>query len=202
VPPNFLIVAGPNGSGKSTWATAFAKNMPYINGDEIKRSYKSETGNSIDQFSLRALIKSRVDEYAAANKSFAMESNLVSHYSYAVAQDLSRRGYRTELVYIGVSDLNTLNLRILQRTLLGKHYISPTDVEQRYKEALDKFPSNLKFFDSATILDNSFDDSKPTELMHLKRGIIISKVDVLPPWLEHKYPIIEKLSKAYQKLNW
>jgi predicted ABC-type ATPase len=202
VPPRFLIVAGPNGSGKSTLATAFAKDLPYINGDEIKRSYKSETGNSIDQFSLRALIKIRVDEYVRTSKSFAMESNLVSHYSYAIVQELSLKGYHTELIYIGVSDLNTLNLRILQRTLLGKHYISPSDVEQRYKEALDKLPPNLRFFDSAIILDNSFNDAKPTELMHIKRGVIISKAEVLPQWLESKYPIIEKLSNAYRKLNW
>ena len=94
-----------------------------------------------------------------------------------------------------------MNQRIQQRVLLGKHYISPKDVEQRYKEALQKIPSNLKLFDVASFFDNSVADSKPIELMQLRNGIIISQQDQLPQWLLDRYPIIEKLSVAYQKLR-
>jgi predicted ABC-type ATPase len=201
VPPRFLIIAGPNGAGKSTLAETYAKGLLYINGDEIKRVYKEETKQSIDQFSLRNLIRVKIDAYVRARESFAMESNLVSNYSYEIVQDLSSKGYQTELLYIGVNDLETLNLRIQQRVLLGKHYISPKDVEQRYKEALQKLPSNLKLFDAASFFDNSVADSKPIELMQLRNGIIVSQQDQLPQWLLGRYPIIEKLSVAYRKLR-
>lgn len=201
MPPRFLIIAGPNGAGKSTLAETYAKGFQYINGDELKRAYKNETKQSIDQFSLRNLIKAKIDVYVRTNESFAMESNLVSNYSYEIVQDLSAKGYQTELLYIGVNDLDTLNQRIKQRVLLGKHYISPNDVEQRYRDALQKLPANLKLFDVASIFDNSVNDANPVELMQLKNGIIVSQQDKLPQWLLAKYPIIEKLSMAYQKLR-
>lgn len=53
--PQFKIVAGPNGAGKSTFAEALV-NIPYINGDEIKRLSK-EKGIRLDSFSLRIHIK-------------------------------------------------------------------------------------------------------------------------------------------------
>jgi predicted ABC-type ATPase len=201
VPPRFLIIAGPNGAGKSTLAETYAKGFKYINGDEIKRAYKEETKSSIDQFSLRNLIKTKIDSYISARESFAMESNLVSNYSYEIVQDLSSKGYQTELLYIGVNDLDTLNQRIQQRVLLGKHYISPKDVEQRYNEALQKLPVNLKLFNVASIFDNSAADENPIELMQLRNGVIISRSDSLPQWLATRYPIIEKLSMAYRKLR-
>jgi predicted ABC-type ATPase len=201
VPPRFLIIAGPNGAGKSTLAETYAEGLQYINGDEIKRAYKEETKQSIDQFSLRNLIKIRIDSYIRKRESFAMESNLVSNYSYEIVQDLPSKGYQTELLYIGVNDLDTLNQRIQQRVLLGKHYIPPKDVEQRYQEALQKLPSNLKLFDVASIFDNSVADANPVELMQLRNGVIVSQQDKLPQWLLDKHSIIEKLSKAYQKLR-
>jgi predicted ABC-type ATPase len=118
-PPKFLIIAGPNGAGKSTLAETYAEGLLYINGDEIKRTHKVATGMGIDQFSLRALIKSRIENHVRTRESFAMESNLVSNYSYEVVQDLSAKGYQTELIYVGVSYLNTLNKRIEQRVQLA-----------------------------------------------------------------------------------
>jgi hypothetical protein len=52
-----------------------------------------------------------------------------------------------------------------------------------------------------SILDNSLDNTKPVEVMQLRNGIIISRQEVLPQWLDEKYPIIEKLSRAYEKLR-
>lgn len=50
--PKLKIVAGPNGAGKSTFAEAMLVDMPYINGDEIKRLARINSGIRLDTFSI------------------------------------------------------------------------------------------------------------------------------------------------------
>lgn len=136
--------------------------------------------------------------YVKGSKSFAIESNLVSNYSYEIIKDLSAKGYFTELIYIGVDKLDTLNERILERTDLGEHYISPADVAQRYKEALSKLPVNLKYFDEAVFADNSQPGGNIREILQLQNGIIVARSQSMPTWINGILPIIERLSHAYE----
>jgi predicted ABC-type ATPase len=134
-------------------------------------------------------------------ESFAMESNLVSNYSYDIVRDLSARSYQTYLLYIGASDLNTLNQRISQRVKEGLHFISPLEVKQRYEEALKKLPSNLKHFDRVELLDNSIQGQAPSQILVMEKGIIKWKTEQTPTWLTSILPTIEKLSSAYEKIS-
>ncbi len=151
--PSLTIVAGPNGAGKSTFARTALKDTLYINGDEIKHKAQEE-GFHIDQFSLRIHIRELVNSYARERKSFSLESNLVSYYSYDIVKDLSAKGYFTQLLYFGVEKLQTLNDRIAERVKFGQHYVSPHDVASRYHDPLSKLPVNLKPFNEASLIDN------------------------------------------------
>lgn len=141
-----------------------------------------------------------MNQYVSERKSFALESNLVSNYSYDIVKDLSDKGYFTELLYIGVNDEQILNQRIAERVKLGKHYVSPTDVSQRYKDSLSKLPANLKLFNEAVLVDNS-NYADPREVLQLQDGIVVSKPDSLPEWLEKIFPTIQRLSSAYEAIR-
>ena len=86
--PIFAIVGRTNGAGKSTFAKIFIPGIPYINGDEIKRLAKQD-GQRIDTFGLRILIQDRVQSHIRALESFAMESNLVSNFSFEIVNDVA-----------------------------------------------------------------------------------------------------------------
>jgi predicted ABC-type ATPase len=151
----------------------------------------------MDQFSLRIHIRDLVNTYVRAHESFWLESNLVSNYSYDIVADLAKKKYFTQLVYMGVDELNTLNERINERVKLGQHYVSPADVAQRYKDSLSKLPVNLKLFNEATLIDNS-QTANPIEVLQLQDGIIVSKPAQSPAWLLTILPTIERLSNAYE----
>jgi predicted ABC-type ATPase len=198
-PPTFTIVAGPNGVGKSTFAKAVLTHVPYINGDEIKRLAELR-GEPMDAFTLRSTIQEKIIEMKKEQKSFALESNLVSNHSYDICVELRAKGYTTILYYIGANELAVLNARIEKRVRKGFHYISPEDVKSRYEEALIKLPSNLKHFDKAVFIDNSYQGKWITEVLQVENGVIVKAYDK-PQWLKGILPTIEKLSKAYALLR-
>ncbi len=186
--------------GKSTFARTYLSSFPYINGDEIKRQAEL-SGQRIDSFGLRTAVQSKINNHIFNKESFALESNLVSNYSFEIVPEVTSKGYHTSLFYLGAEDLSVLNARIQQRVAEGLHFVSPQDVKERYQEALTKLPLNLKYFDKAVFLDNSVQGIDPTEVLELKKGIIEWRKDPLPFWLNNIFPIIEKLSKAYSKMN-
>jgi predicted ABC-type ATPase len=154
----------------------------------------------MDAFTLRTTIQEKISELAKGKKSFALESNLVSNHSYDVCLELKARGYNTVLYYIGANELATLNARIEKRVRKGFHYVSPQDVKRRYEESLMKLPSNIKYFDKAIFIDNSYHGRWVTEVLQLENGIIVKAYEI-PQWLKGILPIIEKLSKAYTLLR-
>lgn len=194
------MVAGPNGVGKSTFARTVLPHLMYINGDEIKRQAKLNN-QPMDAFTLRSTIQGKVNTLIKENRSFALESNLVSNYSYSIVDELSKKGYETILYYIGADDLMILNQRIDKRVREeGLHYVSPEDVRRRYEEALLKLPSNLKYFDKVIFIDNSIQGNWIKEVLHLQKGVITKTFDFEPKWLKGIMPIIKKLSNAYSRL--
>jgi predicted ABC-type ATPase len=199
--PSFTIVAGPNGVGKSTFARTVLPHVVYINGDEIKRQAKLNL-QPMDAFTLRSTIQEKINTLIKERKSFALESNLVSNYNYAIVGELNRKGYETILYYLGADDLTILNQRIEKRVREeGLHYVSPEDVKKRYQEALSKLPSNLKYFDKAIFIDNSLQGKWVTEVLHLANGVIVKDFGHEVKWLKGIMPTIKKLSNAYSKFT-
>ena len=125
----------------------------------------------------------------------------MSNFSYDIVKEVAARGYSTALYYIGATNVSVLNTRIQTRVALGFHYVSPEDVESRYKEARQKLPSNLKLFDKVVLLDNSVQGATPSEVLQLERGIIKWEAAVIPKWLEQMLTSIRGLSHAYQTLE-
>jgi predicted ABC-type ATPase len=159
------------------------------------------SGRGIDGFSLREEIQRRISSNVAQHKSFGIESNVVNNHNYEIVHEVSSKNYQTVLYFIGAENLEILNSRIRQRVLLGHHYVSPEDVRERYRSALQKLPSNLKLFDRAIFLDNSIQNAPPVEVLHLEKGVIKWRLAYTPEWLFQILPIIEKLSAAYQKIK-
>lgn len=159
------------------------------------------SAKTIHVHSLRAIIQAKINNHMLRKESFALESNLVSNYSYDIVRDLSAKNYKTYLFYIGAGDLNILNNRISQRVKEGLHYVSPAEVKQRYEEALKKLPSNLKHFDKVLILDNSIHGQAPSEILKMEKGIVTWISQQTPTWLAPILPTIQKLSLAYEKVS-
>jgi hypothetical protein len=70
---------------------------------------------------------------------------------------------------------------------------SSEEIQMGHKLFLERIQDDKK-----QALKKAAQISKATKLGN---GIIVSQLDQLPQWLLNKYPIIEKLSMAYQKLR-
>lgn len=168
--PDLLIVAGPNGSGKSTIFPAIQKIQRYDWSDE---PVSIPTENFVNPDNIAKI--SDLGEIAAGKEAlrqvqshieqkndFAIETTM-SGTTYLKYIDLAiSNGYRIYMVFVFLDSSELSMVRVTQRALLGKHYISLARIVERYPKSLRNFFESYRkkaFFWVA--IDNSALDVKP-----------------------------------------
>lgn len=141
--PTVLIIAGPNGAGKTTFANAILSRRPepfeFVNADEIARRIGGE-GPAPDLLAGRAMLR-LLDELTARRADVALETTLATRSHAHRIERWRAAGYRIELVYIRLPDLETSLARVAGRVARGGHGIPEADVRRR-------FPRSLKYLET------------------------------------------------------
>ena len=73
-----------------------------------------------------------MDEQLARRNSFAIETNLADVDTWKFLLEVQKSGYLIHILYMSTDNLEVLNSRIHERTLLGDHFVKPEIVEERY----------------------------------------------------------------------
>ncbi len=196
--PRFIIFGGPNGAGKSTNAKAFLeKHLEFvsIDGDAVLRELK-QSGGYASQAS--GIIADRFMSAIKNGKDILIEHNLDTPIGYGYRDYAITKGYRTELHYIGVDDLNLLNNRIRERVdVYGLHYIDPENVKSKYIAALNILPLEILKFGKVVFFDNT--KLQEEKLLELNEGKEVFKIKgTLPKWAQGVYDHYQKI-ETYQK---
>lgn len=137
--PALLIIAGPNGAGKTTFANAILSRRPepfeFVNADEIARRIGGE-GRVPDLLAGRAMLR-LLDELTARRADIALETTLATRSHAHRIADWRAAGYRVELVYIRLPDVETSLARVAGRVAKGGHGIPEADVRRRFPRSLE-----------------------------------------------------------------
>lgn len=137
--PTIVILGGPNGAGKSTCAAILIPDsVPFINADDIAKTLPNFPSPAADVEAGRILLR-RMDECAAQNADFAVETTLSSRALAPRIKRLQAAGYRFSLGYVWTPDVELSIARVAERVRSGGHNIPEDVIRRRYKMGLKNF---------------------------------------------------------------
>jgi predicted ABC-type ATPase len=180
--PTLFVIAGPNGIGKTTSSYDLVPaNISIINSDEISKEIRNiqQSTVNLQEYANREAIR-LMEEQRQQKKSFVIETNLADLETWKFLLEIQQTGYQLHILYLSTGNLEMLNSRIKERTLLGDHFVRPKIVEERYINSLNLLDH---YFEKADKLQ-LFDNSQSLKLMaEISCGQIIFHVTPLPDWI-------------------
>jgi predicted ABC-type ATPase len=163
--PDLLIIAGVNGAGKSTIFPSIQRteriegsfqpgpieDENFINADDIERI----TGGS--QISAARQAIANINEKIDQGINIGLESTISGMgFVMNAIRKAKSKGYRIYIVYIFLYSPELSMARVVQRALLGKHYIPMEKVIDRFPKSINNFFNSYKDqADYWVVLDNS-----------------------------------------------
>lgn len=150
------VVGGTNGVGKSTIREELlGSSIPYINADFIAKELKAQHASLMLAELARQYGSEQMKKYIAENESFAFENNLHEAKTYHWLEEMQKKGYRIELYYIGVSNLQITTKRIQERVKRGEHHVPTDEVFARYENGLKLLRHYFSLPDKLLLIDNT-----------------------------------------------
>lgn len=194
-PPTLWLIAGANGVGKTTYAfrhiRAVSGSNHFINLDEIARGLSPlEPQAAAEQAARVALetIKWRLGMPAPAKpnelelrRDFSLETTLSGRAHLGIIRRAQAAGYRVNLMYFAVQDVETCLTRIARRVSEGGHDVPEADVRRRFIRSLANFELYIKqvdlwrIFNAATLSNTIVAEGRKGCISFLKT------TDHLPP---------------------
>ena len=156
--PGLWSIAGPNGVGKTTYAfrhiRTVAGTVRFVNLDEIARGI-SPLDPASGQRQAARIALSLIDASLAARESFSLETTLSGRTHLAVLAAASAAGFRINLLFFAVADVDICLSRVARRVAEGGHGVAEADIRRRFQRALSNFPDYARRADLWRIYDNN-----------------------------------------------
>ncbi len=177
----FIIIAGVNGAGKSTF---YASNpdlfvdIELLNVDSVVRQI-GDWHNYQDVLSAGKIIVSRIKECFDSGSSFCQETTLCGKSILNNITKANKLGYKVELYYIGLDNIEMAKERVRKRVQQGGHGIPEKDIERRYSQSLNNLHSVFNKCDVIHIYDNS---EQFRSIAIFQRGQCIWTDNDIPNW--------------------
>lgn len=146
--PTVLIIAGPNGAGKTTFANAVLSRrteaFEFVNADEIARWIRAGgAGRAPDLLAGREMLR-LLDELTAQRRDIALETTLATRSHAHRIERWRQAGYRIELVYLRLADVEASLARVAGRVARGGHDIPEADIRRRFPRSLEHLETVYK----------------------------------------------------------
>lgn len=135
-----FLIAGPNGSGKTTFAKGLIEefHLPFLNADEIAIELSPTYVEKVRIQAGKIFLK-KAKEYIANGKSFVIETTLAGRYFIRIINELKKKNYKIELIYILVENVEEAILRIEIRIKKGGYSIPQEDIIRRFTRSKTNF---------------------------------------------------------------
>ena len=151
----YTVIAGPNGSGKTKLAKLEQLNGNlglYINPDSIARELPPGTANP--DFAARNITVERTRQLLAAGESFARESAFSGKTIMRSIEEAKRTGYRVQVVFVAVEDVEEAIARVSVRVAQGGHDIPEEEQRRRFDLTIQNAATAARSVDQLVLFDN------------------------------------------------
>jgi len=137
--PNVIVIAGANGAGKSTLAPALLRDtfgiLEFVNADTIAEGLSAFAPEDAS-FDAGRVMLGRLHELAAEGKDFAFETTLASRFYATWLRELQGAGYRVNVVFLWLEEVELAVERVRARVRAGGHDIPEFTIRRRYERGI------------------------------------------------------------------
>ena len=140
--PVCWIVAGPNGAGKTTFALDYLPRVAgcrtFVNADLIAAGLAPLAPEGRAIAAARVLLR-EISQNILARRDFGFETTLSGLGYRRLIRRLRSEGWRVELFYLALPNVEMAKCRVAERVRHSGHNIPHADLERRYFRSLDNF---------------------------------------------------------------
>lgn len=137
--PTCWIIAGPNGAGKTTFALEYlpqvAQCSRFVNADLIAAGL-SPLAPERELLAASRLFLGEIEACITQREDFAFETTLAGRSYLKLVRRLQTAGWRVELIYLALPNMEMSKLRVAERVAHGGHNIPVADIERRFARSL------------------------------------------------------------------
>lgn len=165
--PELYVITGSNGAGKSSIGSKYLpdhirRQGPVFDGDKLfveKRKELRSTIKSNKECSKLAYefvtetFDNLVDIALTGNHSFAYEGHFTNEATWDIPRRFRAAGYSIHLIFLGLQDTALSELRVVDRTKSGGHYVDPRTVADNFYGNLEKLNLHYSIFQTVQIID-------------------------------------------------
>lgn len=201
--PELYIITGSNGAGKSTVGASYLplhiqQRCTVFDGDKLFMDKQRE----LWQAGIKAIKEAKKLAFAFVEETFdrlvneaitsSMDFVYEGHFTNEATWDIPRRfkanGFAIHMVYLGLVDTSLSQLRVIDRSKEGGHYVDPLTVSNNFYGNLQKLNEHFEMFDTLQIIDTS--EPEHRTLAVFRSGVVANSVDYtqLPNWFVKHLP--------------
>jgi len=137
--PACRIVAGPNGAGKTTFALKYvpqvAPGSAFVNADLIAAGLSPLAPERQLAAASRLLLR-QIETHVACRRDFAFETTLSGRSYLRLVERLRSAGWRIELIYLALPNVEMSRQRVAERAAHGGHAVTDKDIARRFPRSL------------------------------------------------------------------
>ena len=152
--PTCWIIAGPNGAGKTTFALEYLPRVAgcqvFVNADLIAAGLAPLAPEGRTVAASRVFL-SEISQNIRVKHDFGFETSLAGLSHRRLITRLKSEGWRVELIYLALPNVELAKHRVAERAVHGGHDIPLADIERRFFRSLDNFLSECVFLANQTV---------------------------------------------------
>lgn len=213
--PELYIITGSNGAGKSSTGPEYlppriCEQGPIFDGDKLfveKRNeyWKLGIKSHKECWNLAwAFVEETFDNRVAAaltNKTdFAYEGHFTNEATWDIPRRFLAAGYSVHLIFLGLQDTALSELRVIDWSRIGGHYVDPLTIADNFYGNLENLDQHFGIFHSVHIMDTSEAEHLVLAVLSHGKPSIAVPPDMLPNWFVRYLPLITQKIRDHESM--
>ena len=206
--PEVYIITGSNGAGKSTIGPEYLPvqikdTCEVFDGDKLfmtlkknlwdngMRAHKEIRRIAIDQ--VRLQFDLLVETTLSKKNNFVYEGHFTNENTWSIPLRFKEEGFSIHLIFLGLSNKELSEQRVVDRAKGGGHYVDPETVSANFYGNPSRLDQHFRAFDSVIIIDTS--QAQHEVLCIVENGQVVSSLltSELPSWFSLNMPTLTSL---------
>jgi len=203
--PELHIITGSNGAGKSSVGPDYIplhirQQGPIFDGDKLFTEKINEYWRSgikspkeckkLAWTFVEETFDAKVEMALATNTDFAYEGHFTNEATWDIPRKFRAAGYSIHLTFLGLRDTKLSEIRVVDRTQEGGHYVDPITVADNFYGNLEKLNQHYGMFHLVQIIDTSETEHRVLTVLNEGELILFVSYAELPEWFIANLPVI------------